>query len=244
MKSLLALSIVASLSFGDTIYFKNGAVIDGQISKKNDNTVTINSDGNSATYSMNDIKSIETIKVSPPPPAVSSPSISTHNSEVVVPANTVIHVVMTTTLSTKQHRKGHQFKAVLDNDLTVSGTVVAPKGSDVYGEVTDAKQAGRIAGKSSMVIRLTALSIDNKRVTIRTNSINAMNAAGQGKNTAGKLVRGAAIGGLAKGSKGAKNGLKVGAGAAVLTKGTPTGVPTGTLLDFTLTSQLIVNAKQ
>ncbi len=128
--------------------------------------------------------------------------------------------------------------AVHDNDIVYKGVVVATRGSDVYGVVTESKQAGRIVGRSSMIIELTALSIDNQRVLIHTNKINAMTEGSQAGNTAGKAVRGAAIGGLVDGKSGARTGAKVGLGAAVLTRGQATGVPSGTMLDFRLSSDV------
>ena len=236
MKSLLVLAIVASLSFGDTIYFKNGAIVDGQISEENDNTVTINSDGNSVTYSMNDIKKVDRTLVSAPPPPPPPASVSSISNTKVIAAGTVMHIVTTETLNTKQHKSGHQFRVNLESDLISNGIAIAKSGDIVYGVVLQSKQAGRLAGKSSMVIELNAISINGKRISIHTNELNAMNEAGQGKNTVGKLARGAAIGGLANGSKGARNGAKIGAGAAILTRGEATGVPAGTMLSFTIVS--------
>jgi len=239
MKSLLALVVIASLSFGDTIYFNNGAIVDGKISEENDQTVTINIEGNSVTYSMNDIKKLDRTLVSappPPPPASVTPASNTK----VISAGTIMHIVTTQTLNTKQHKSGHQFRVNLESDLISNGVTIAKSGSIVYGTVLESKQAGRLVGKSSMIVELNAISIDGKRIAIHTNRLNAMNESSQAKNTAGKLVRGAAIGGLAKGSKGAKNGLKVGAGAAVLTRGQATGIPAGTMFDFTIVSDTTI----
>jgi hypothetical protein len=65
-------------------------------------------------------------------------------------------------------------------------------------------------------------------------AIQAVADSGQGKNTAGKVVRGAAIGGLADGKSGAKTGAKIGAGAAVLTRGGRINIPANTLLEVPL----------
>ena len=48
----------------------------------------------------------------------------------------------------------------------------------------------------------------------------------------------AAVGGLANGSKGAKNAAKVGLGASLLTSGNSINIPAGTLLEFQLAAPL------
>jgi len=239
IKKLVASVMMLSICSADTIYFNNGAELDGTILERNTQTVTINIDGTNTTYAMRDVKNIVVLEIStPPPPPPPSQGVQEESLYITLPAGTIIHTVMSTTLSTKQHKAGHQFKMVLDNDIVYKGVVVATRGSDVYGVVTESKQAGRIAGKSSMMIELAALSIDNQRVLIHTNKINAMNESGQGKNTAGKVARGAAIGGLVDGKSGARTGVKVGAGAAVLTRGQATSIPSGTILDFRLSSDV------
>ena len=237
IKKLAASVMMLSMCSADTIYFNNGAELDGTILERNTQTVTINIDGTNTIYAMRDIKNIVVLEISAPPPP---PTVQEESLYITVPAGTVIHTVMSTTLSTKQHKAGHQFKMVLDNSIVSKGVVIAEKGSDIYGVVTESKQAGRIAGKSSMVIELTALLIDNQRVLIHTNKINAMTEGSQAGNTAGKAVRGAAIGGLVDGKSGARTGAKVGLGAAVLTRGQATGVPSGTMLDFRLAADVKV----
>jgi len=124
---------------------------------------------------------------------------------------------------------------MLEADLAVDGTVVAPRGSNVYGELIDAKQAGRLVGKSEMTITFTGLMINNQIRPIRTGAIQAVAESGSGKNTVGKTARGAAIGGLIDGSSGAKTGAKVGLGVSVLTRGGRINIPANTLLEVPLT---------
>jgi hypothetical protein len=57
-------------------------------------------------------------------------------------------------------------------------------------------------------------------------------------SSARKVVRGAAIGGLAEGSSGAKTGARVGLGTAILSGGNQVAYPPGTLIDFQLTAAL------
>ncbi len=66
----------ASTVYADTIYFSNGAQVEGNVVSQNDNTVTVESNGKQTTYSMTDIKTIQQpqkISPSPPPMQPSSP---------------------------------------------------------------------------------------------------------------------------------------------------------------------------
>ena len=241
MKKILIFGMfLVSVLYADTIYFKNGATVKGDIASQNDQTVSIKVGEKTTVYAMKDISKVEkAAAVSAPPPApVAAPPSS---GGTVIAAGTVLHVSMTQTLSTQTHKNGNKFKARLENDLVSGGKTIAPKGSDVYGVVVDSKQAGRLVGSSSMIIELTAISVNGKQVAISTNKINAVTEKKQGRDTLGKTARAAAIGGLIDGSDGAKTGAKVGVGLAVLTKGGAAGINAGTLLDFTITTNVKIN---
>ncbi|MBE9543040.1 MAG: hypothetical protein IMF02_00990 [Proteobacteria bacterium] len=55
-------------------------------------------------------------------------------------------------LDSSRHKAGHKFTAMLEADLAVGKTVVASRRSNIYGELTQAKQAGRVVGKSELTI--------------------------------------------------------------------------------------------
>lgn len=183
------------------------------------------------TYAKNDIKKIKIdapISAPPPPPKVkSSPKMST---ESIIKVGTIIHVKTSTQIDTNSHQEEHQFTMNLDSDIAdEQGNTLVKKGSDIYGVVVSLQQARRLVGESKMIITLSAISVNSQRISIKTNSINILTPHKQGKDTGGKVLRGAAIGALVNG----RNGAKVGLGAAILTRGRATGVPAGTLLDFT-----------
>ena len=49
-------------------------------------------------------------------------------------------------VDSKTNNVGDIFHASLETDLNVNGTLVARKGTDVYGRLANAKGAGRLAG--------------------------------------------------------------------------------------------------
>ena len=242
-KSLL-LTLLALTLQADSIHFNNGAVVEGTITDKNANTASIDVKGVVTMYSMRDIKNISisrTIAPPPPPPAVSAKPIKS-NSPLMLSAGTPLHVKTTSQIDSAHHKRGYQFTLVLESALLAKdGRVIAPQGTTVYGVVVDSKQAGRLVGKSEMIITLTAININNKRVKIRTQNINLLSPKPQAANTIGKVARAAVIGGLIDGNDGARTGAKVGLGVAVLTRGKATGVPASTLIDFTLLSDVHIN---
>ena len=161
-------------------------------------------------------------------------AVDASGNTVTAPAGTHLMVQMTQTINSRQHNVGHQFTARLEGDMVVNGTVIAPHGTRVYGRLIQARQAGRVAGRSEMTIELTQMLINNQRKPIQTSNVQAVASSGSARNTAGRTARGAAVGGIIGGRSGARTGAKVGAGVSVLTRGQSINIPAGTLLDFTL----------
>ena len=157
------------------------------------------------------------------------------------PAGTRVMVRTVDLIDSRRQGTGARFTAKLEADLFANdGTVIARAGNTVYGQIAQAKQAGRLMGKSEMTIILTDINIDNRIIPMQTSAVKAVTQSSTG-NTVGRTATGAAIGGIASGSKGAKRGAAIGLGTAALTKGAQISIPPGTLLDFTLANHLVVN---
>lgn len=172
-----------------------------------------------------------------PSTAAPAPAVAPVNTAVEVPAGTRIVARTSEAIDSKKHSTGHKFTARLEADLVVNGTVVATRGSTLYGQVTEAKKAGRVVGKGSLQFTFTDIMINNQMKPIVTSGVKAV-TSGTGGKTAGTTARAAAIGGLYNGSKGAKDGAKVGLGVSLLTSGNNVNVPSGTLLEFNLQQPL------
>lgn len=160
---------------------------------------------------------------------------------VTAPAGTRIMARMVDSIDTQQHKAGHKFTAKLEGDLVVDGKVVAQRGATIYGVIASATKARRVAGKATLLIQFTDVMINNQLVAITTTPMEAKGPETAGKS-AGQVARGAAIGGLADGSKGARTGAKIGAGAAILSGGNQIGVASGMLIEFQLQAPLTVPA--
>lgn len=177
----------------------------------------------------------------PPPqpqkPPATSPAFDAPTG-VTVPIGTVFMVRMYDSVNTKQHKAGHRWTATLEADLVVDGQTIAPRGSVLYGVVSQVQSARRVVGKSSLTLLPTDLMIGSRMYPISAGEIQAVAASGSGAKTVGRTARAAAIGGLIDGSSGAKTGAKVGLGASILSDDGQIQIAAGTLLEFPLAQPL------
>jgi hypothetical protein len=139
------------------------------------------------------------------------------------------------------NRIGERFRASLQENLVVEGRIAAPKGTDVYGRLAAAREAGRLAGRSELKLELTDIVLNNQPQPIMTGAYEVAGKARGGstaKKTAGGAAVGAVIGGIAGGGRGAAIGAGVGGGAGaatnVITRGERVRVPSETLIEFTI----------
>lgn len=166
---------------------------------------------------------------------------------IVVPAETPITVVLSSTLSSKVARPGDQFEATVSEPVVVGGRTAIPKGAHAFGTVVDAKKQGTFKGEAILAIRLTRVEIHGKGHEITTNSYGGREK-GKGKRTAevtgGGAAIGALIGGLAGGGKGAAIGAGVGAGGGLAASGATGGknveFPAESSITFNLTEPLTI----
>lgn len=134
----------------------------------------------------------------------------------VVPAETVISVVLDESVGSKISQPGQNFAASVSAPVEVDGKVAIPKGARATGIVKDAKPAGRFKGGAALELTLASIEVNGTSYDVRTTSPNET-SKGKGKRTAamvgGGAGGGALIGGLAGGGKGALIGGLIGAAA-------------------------------
>src|SRR4029077_9577194 len=177
----------------------------------------------------------------PAPMQANSMATSSSGGDVTIPAGQSMLVRMIDGVDSSKNHVGDVFHASLETDLTVGNSVIARKGTDVYGRLAEAKEAGHFSGSSELQLELTRIVIDGKDYPV-VSSDYSLQGKGRGSNTAKKVgggaVAGAIIGAIAGGGKGAAIGAGVGsaagAGVQVLTKGQQVKVPSETLLEFRL----------
>jgi hypothetical protein len=169
----------------------------------------------------------------------------------VVPAETVLSVVLDQAVGSKISTPGQAFSATVSQPVAVDGRVAIPKGARASGVVKDAKAAGRFKGAAVLSLTLTSVSVKNEDYNIQTIAPSET-SKGKGKRTAalvgGGAGGGALIGGLAGGGKGALIGGLIGAaagtGGAGLTGNRDITLPAETALAFKLVEPLEIKPRR
>jgi hypothetical protein len=160
-----------------------------------------------------------------------------------VPAGTAIEVRLNETLGTRSNRPGDRFDGILVAPLMANGRVAAARGSEVYGVIRESAPSGRLKGRAVLMVGLESISVNGRRVPIRTDSQVRTSARHRKRNLilmGGGAGTGAMIGALAGGGVGAAIGVGAGAAAgftgAVITGKKQVRIPAETVLNFRLTN--------
>jgi hypothetical protein len=262
----LAVLLSAGAAWADRLEMKDGRVIEGTYMGGSRVNVHFRVDGTTKIYKRADVSAILLFEESEAPPnaataastpasqpstasqaTATKPAATTTTSGGTIPAGTRIAVRMIDSVDSDTNKAGDTFRASLEEDLTVNGNIVAPKGADVTGKLAEVKEAGRMTGRSELKLELTEIVVNGQTYGLTTGEYE-LSGKSRGKDTAVKVGAGAAIGAvvgaIAGGGKGAAIGAGVGAGAGtaiqVLTRGEQVKVPSETLLEFTLEQDLVV----
>lgn len=277
VKSILAVFALglffASAAAADTLELKDGRVLQGRYLGGTQAVLRFEVNGEVQTFNTNDIVALtftgHSGKVAPAavptvaptaapavapaalaPPASVAPS-SAPGADVTIPAGQSLLVRMIDGVDSSKNHVGDVFHASLETDLNVGNSIVARKGTDVYGRLAEAKEAGHLSGSSELQLELTRIVIDGKDYSI-VSSDYSLKGKGRGSDTAKKVgggaVAGAIIGAIAGGGKGAAIGAGVGSaaggGVQIFTKGQQVKVPSETLLEFRLQQPATVTSTQ
>ncbi len=264
LKSLLACALFSSClicaAWADSLELKNGSLIKGTYLGGTGTVINFRVGSTVQHYAIADVASIafdsatrasnqdtapELMQRSEP---LQSASAAGDGTSVTVPSGTHLSVRMVDAVDSDRNKIGDRFHATLDQPLVLNDVTVAPKGADVYGQLTEAKGAGHISGRSELKLELTSLVVNGQTVPLTTGAY-SVTGNSRTKNTAEKVGGGAAlgaiIGAVAGGGKGAAIGAGVGAGAGtavqVVTHGQQVHVPSETLLDFVLQQDVRVS---
>jgi hypothetical protein len=156
-----------------------------------------------------------------------------------VPEGTHIVVRTAGDLDSGSNSSGDHYTAYLESDLKVGESLVASRGSRVYGKLVEVEKAGSMSGKALLKLELTDILIHDEIVSISTAAYEVDGkSAGTLKQIGGAAGIGALIGAVADDGEGALIGAAIGAGVgtaiAAATPGEQVKIPAQTLLDFTL----------
>ena len=172
-----------------------------------------------------------------------------------VDKGTKIQAYLQGAINTSSAAIGDQVVAVLTQDLSYNGNVIAPQGSLVYGTLSYARHATYGSRNGRVIINFNQLvTPDSKTYNISTEEVDfTVSNDGKVKSVASNAVVGAVVGGLAglligamTGNVGASAaiGAGVGAGGALIggaaERGVDAEIPSFTELEITITKPFSV----
>jgi effector-binding domain-containing protein len=238
MKRIIRLILIGMLlwmshSFADTLILKNGLKLEGKFKGGTTTAIQFETSGSVQEVALSDIQTITFSQTAAKEPAaaaaVATPAASAVSTGQVksIPAGTKMMVKFTESVNTMENATGSKFKAALEQNLTVNGVVVAPKGTLVYGTVLESV-GGRRVGKQRIMVTFDQISINNQMVSIKTDDLGAEG----GRGGAARKVGAGALIGAAAGDAGA--GAAVGAGLALLGGGKHIQIAPGTLAEVSI----------
>jgi hypothetical protein len=255
--------LFAGAAMADSLELKDGRLLTGRFLGGTQALMRFSVNGEVQTFNVTEIVALTFTSdygnPPPPPPAPAPPpqpqapvapaQAAPAGSQIVIPAGQSMLIRMIDGVDSKTNNVGDIFHASLETDLNVNGTLVARKGTDVYGRLANAKGAGRLAGSSELQLELTRMVINGQEYPV-VSSDYTLRGKGRGSNTAEKVGGGAAlgaiIGAIAGGGRGAAIGAgagsAAGAGVQVFTRGQQVKVPSETLLEFRLQQPVTVTA--
>ncbi len=234
----LLFAVLSITAMADTLELVDGTLIEGRYVTSSETYFIFETGGEINAFPVGDVVALylstgvdkALAAVQPPEPPAQ-----------IVPAGTPLMITMSETVDSSRHRAGHRFRGQLVGDLVVQGNTVVRRGSYVFGQITQARQAGRLVGSSELAVEFTGIMVDGQIFPITTTGLRAESGGpGSGAQTVGRTARAAAIGGLIGGSSGARTGARVGAGVSIITRGDSINIPRGTLIETTLATPLSI----
>jgi hypothetical protein len=261
---VVALCLVGSIAYGDSLELRNGSLIEGKFIGGTDRAISFQGASSVQKYNLADIVSVkcDSERAASDLPTRPDSSLSTEQRTVehastkapgyiTIPASTRISVRTIDPIDSTRNHLGDRFQATLEEPLMVDESVVVPKGADVYGRLAESKESGTFTGRSQLQLELTGIVVNGQTVPVVTGEYE-LTGKSRGASTAERTIGGAAvgsiIGAIAGGGKGAAIGAGVGAGAGagseIITKGDQVKVPSETLLDFTLQQDVSIPTRR
>jgi len=261
---VIVVCLVGTIAFADSLELKNGSLIEGKFVGGTDSEISFQVASSVQKYNLADIAAVkfDSGKAAADLPTRPDSSLSSEQRTgdhaapkapmyVTIPASTRISVRTIDSIDSAKNHVGDSFQASLEEPLMVDGSVVVPKGADIYGRLAESEKSGTFTGKSQLRLELTGIVVNGQTVPVVTGEYELTGksrGASTAKRTVGGAVVGTIIGAIAGGGKGAAigagAGAGVGAGSEIITKGDQVKIPSETLLDFTLQQDVSMPARR
>jgi hypothetical protein len=157
-----------------------------------------------------------------------------------LPSGSQISVRLIDPVDSDRNKEGDEFRASLEDPITMGSDVVVPKGADARVRLVAEQESGKFQGRAGLTVQLISITADGKTVPVNTSDVSEYSGsrgARTAKSAAAVGAVGAIIGAIAGGGKGAAigagAGAAAGAGAQTVMKGQQVRIPSETVLTFT-----------
>lgn len=134
------------------------------------------------------------IQQSAPAAEVAVAEVAPAPVEARLPANTEVILTLNEAISTKSHRLGDKFSLTVDQDVTLDGHVVIPRGTRALGHVTRRSSRGGFGKSGKMDVAFRYLDMNGRRIPLEGQH----RQEGEGKTGAaiGAMVAAGLVGGM------------------------------------------------
>jgi hypothetical protein len=160
-----------------------------------------------------------------------------------LPSGTEISIRLIDSVDSDKNREGDEFRASLEDPITLGNDVVVPKGADAKVRLVSEQESGKLRGRAGLTVQLVSVTVDGKIVPVNSSDVSEYSGsrgARTAKSAAAVGAVGAIIGAIAGGGKGAAigagAGAAAGAGAQTVMKGQQVRIASETVLTFTTQS--------
>jgi hypothetical protein len=256
----VALAVMVTPAWADTIKLRGGKVIQGQFIGGDSKSVRILLDsGQVSEVPLDQATAVEFSPRKPPPPPPpppapvaaaaprpAAPPPPPERPAVTVPAGTALNVRLTDAIDVDKSQAGMMFKGVIDDPVMIGGSIVVPRGAQASLQAVSVQQSGTMKGSDKITLKLHSFRFGGMVYEVSSAYVESK-GKGEGKKTGRKIGGGAGlgaiVGGIAGGGEGAAIGAAVGGvtGAVVASSGEEhLTLAAETRLQFQLTSAVTV----
>src|ERR1051325_138495 len=133
-----------------------------------------------------------------------------------LPSGSQISVRLIESVDSDRNREGDEFRASLEDPITLGNDVLAPKGADARVRLVAEEESGKLRGRASLTVQLVSVTVDGRGVPVNSSDVSEYSGsrgARTAKSAAAVGAVGAIIGAIAGGGKGAAIGAGAGAAA-------------------------------
>ena len=185
-------------------------------------------------------------KPAPPPPSAAPAQAAAppKPKPIQVPAGTKLNVRLVDGIDVDASQTGQTFKAIVDDPVMMSGSIVIPRGATATLQAAKVEQSGKMKGSDKITLKMNSIAFGGMSYPVVTEYVETK-GKGEGKKTGRKVAGGAGLGAIVGGIAGGGQGAAIGAAVGGATGGVmaATGeehlkLPAETRLTFNLSAAI------